>query len=90
MTEHTVTSMKEEFKRIAKKTFKTGRAGLGDPYKITSSVFMLVRIWNSWYAPNPLRSGLQELFTDQLSMFSSSIQTRKQRATRVAVTAAVG
>ena len=90
MTENTVTSMKEEFKRIAKKTFKTGRAGPGDPHKITSSLFILIRIWKSWYSPNPLRSGLQELFTDQLSMFSSSIQTHKQRATRVAVTAAVG
>ena len=86
----TIRDMKKTFIDLAHKQFGQRREGemlsTIDPLKLTSKLMMLLRIFPSIYPSTPLRDGLVDLFSEETTLFSSIIQTKRQRATRVAVT----
>jgi hypothetical protein len=89
MTKYSATEMKKKFSELATATFKYRREGvltIFDPLQITSKMFMLLRIWESIYASNPLKNGLIRLFGENLNLYSSARVQQQQRSTRVAVT----
>lgn len=89
MTKHSTTEMKMKFTELAIATFKRRREGLltiFDPLQITSKTFMLLRIYESMYRTDPLKSGLVRLFGENLNLYSSPKVKQQQRSTRVAVT----
>jgi hypothetical protein len=82
--------MKEEFLKLAEKTFCEDRLGVfskADILDLMPKLLMLMKWWKSRYPSNNLRDGLVKLFGEDTSMFSSSTVTNRQRAVRVAVTA---
>ena len=78
--------LKEEFLALATKTFEKRRGGTVitalDYFKLTSAIFLVLRIWDSVYRTRPLRDGLRRLF-DERKLFSAD-----RREVRVAVISA--
>lgn len=81
----------EDFKRIAKETFKNNRAPKD---KVSQAVagwlykFLLsIRVWESIYPSEPLKNELQNTLHHDLMMFGAATHTGRQRLVRVAVTA---
>lgn len=54
-----------------------------DYFKLTTTVFLILRIWDSVYKTTPLKESLKELFGADNKLFSAA-----HREVRVAVTAA--
>jgi predicted acylesterase/phospholipase RssA len=79
------TRLKAEFLALATKTFEKRREGtlmtMLDPFKVTSTFFLLLRIWESVYRTSPLKDGLKRLFGSDQNLFSAA-----RRPVRVAVT----
>src|SRR6266487_161383 len=81
-----ITRLKEEFLLLATKTFEKRRGGTVittlDYFKLTSAIFLVLRIWDSVYRTTPLRDGLRRLFGER-KLFSA-----ERREVRVAVVSA--
>ena len=89
MTEYSLSNIKTKFLELSEQTFKKNRGGIFstfDPLNVLPAFFMAVKAWESMYKRKPLREGLISLFSDEMSMFPSSIVTGSQRKVRVAVT----
>jgi hypothetical protein len=71
--------LKKEFLALATRTFQEKR----DYFKLTSAIFIILRVWDSVYRTTPLRDSLKELFGSEKKLFSAA-----RREVRVAVTSA--
>ena len=89
MTKLDAPQMREKFKELAKATFQYRREKyltLIDPLKITSKMFLLLRIYESIYRADPLKQALIKFFGEDVKLYSSARVQQHQRSTRVAVT----
>ncbi|OCK87877.1 uncharacterized protein K441DRAFT_670005 [Cenococcum geophilum 1.58] len=80
-----IQALKEEFLKLATKTFEKRRGQIAklDYFKLTSAIFLVLRIWDSVYRTTPLKEGLIRLFGPDKKLFSHA-----HREVRVAVTSA--